>query len=1100
MSDAVFPISAATLQLWFDPGTFQRARAYWQAGKVIKLEYSEDLAQISAQVWGEALSPYRQFISLKPHGAEWRLTDTCSCPVGGRCKHVLAVLLKLKQVYEQQQQGLSQLPMRQLNQWFSDVERLANTDPSIGKLKDVVLYILSYGQSGLQLYPRRVKQSKKGTYTKGQTITQHEFSGYLVPYWIEETDFRLINLFRSQNIREQSLLEDDWGYQLLQQILATGRCFFGEARHELKQGEPRQLELKWLEGKAGHQLVWDLGEDAELEVVYTNPPCYLDTTHFVIGPLTTELSGRELKLLAKMPPVPSSVVQDSLSKLQKLFAKVSLPVPKGVALERLDVTPVPVLQLLMQAKKTATQKVPTARLGFAYGDFVLPLDLRQSQTEVKTPGRTVFIKRSRALETTALETLLEYGLALQVESDAQELSVAEPAVEGQLTPQHIRQQWQQASFGVGEGPDNPQLWQPLLQALPDLANDGWRIEQADDFNLDILASTPYLQVEDGKESGFKLGIQVDIDGQQVPLLPLITQWLRQYGLPTSQQHIWLSLPQGKLALPVSLIQPLIDTIVELLNLSKPVLMLELPDYKAALLPAPGAAEVKYLNAGRLERLTSQLHHFNGISEVAKPVALEAELRPYQQQGLNWLSFLRQYGLGGVLADDMGLGKTLQALSFLQSEREAGRLTMPVLIVCPTSLLGNWQQEAARFTPELRVLQLYGSKRQTLFELLPDYDIIVTSYPLVVRDIALYQRYRFSAVILDEAQHIKNSGSQAAQSVRLLKADFRLALSGTPLENHLGELKSLFDFVLPGLLGTEQHFQQVYRKPIEKHADAERAHALKLKIAPFMLRRTKSQVATELPEKTEMIQLLELESDQRNLYESIRLVMETKVRELFLRKGVAASQIEFLDALLKLRQACCDARLVPIEQAQSVKHNAKLQWLRDTLPEMIEEGRKILLFSQFASMLNLIEQELQYLGISYSKLTGQTKKRQDQIDAFQQGETSVFLISLKAGGTGLNLTAADTVIHYDPWWNPAAENQATDRAHRIGQDKAVFVYKLIVRNTVEEKVQKLQQFKQGLADQLFAGGKGQVWQGNATDLLSLFSEDAIPTSAAEDSEE
>ena len=300
MSDAVFPISAATLQLWFDPGTFQRARAYWQAGKVIKLEYSEDLAQISAQVWGEALSPYRQFISLKPHGAEWRLTDTCSCPIGGRCKHVLAVLLKLKQVYEQQQQGLSQLPMRQLNQWFNDVERLANTDPSIGKLKDVVLYILSYGQSGLQLYPRRVKQSKKGTYTKGQTITQHEFSGYLVPYWIEEADFRLINLFRSQNIREQSLLEDEWGYQLLQQLLATGRCFFGEARHELKHGAPRELELKWLEGKAGHQLMWDLGDDAELEVVYTNPPCYLDTTHFVIGPLTTELSGRELKLLAKM--------------------------------------------------------------------------------------------------------------------------------------------------------------------------------------------------------------------------------------------------------------------------------------------------------------------------------------------------------------------------------------------------------------------------------------------------------------------------------------------------------------------------------------------------------------------------------------------------------------------------------------------------------------------------------------------------------------------------------------------------------------------------------------------------------------------------------
>ena len=1077
MSDSVFPISAATLQLWFDPATFQRARAYWQAGKVIKLEYNDDLSQITAQVWGEALTPYRQYLSLKPHGAEWRLTDSCTCPVNGRCKHVLAVLLKLKQSYEQQQQGRQQLPLRQLNQWFHDVERLRQTDPSAQKLKDTVLYLLSYGQAGLQLYPRRVKANKKGGYSKGQSIGPHEFSGYLVPYWIEEDDFRLINLFRSQNIREQSLLEDAWGYQLLQQLLATGRCFFGEARHPIQHGQPRSLQLHWLEGKAGYQLLWDLGDDADLEIVFTDPPYYLDTTHFVLGPLETELTGRELKLLSRMPPVPLDAVQPSLSKLQQLFHKVSLPIPKGVPLSRVDVTPIPLLQL--KQWPTATGSVAAARLGFYYADHWLPLDLQQSQTEITTAGCTVFIKRDRASETSAVERLLGFGL-VQVDAIAE---------------------FKQGLFGIGAGPEEPQLWQPLLQAFPELIAEGWRIEQAPEFNFNILEPNAYLQVNDRAAGGFEVGIQVDIEGQQVPLLPLITQWLRQYGLPTSQQHIWLSLPQGKLALPVSLIQPLIDTIVELLNLSKPALTLALPDYKAALLPPPGSAEIQYLNASRVERLSAQLHHFSGIAEVTKPAALQAELRTYQQQGLNWLSFLRRYGLGGVLADDMGLGKTLQTLSYLQSEQEAGRLNAPVLIVCPTSLLGNWQQEAARFTPNLSVLQLYGPKRQPLFEQLHDHAIIVTSYPLMVRDIAVYQRIHFSAVILDEAQHIKNSGSQSAQSVRLLKADFKLALSGTPLENHLGELKSLFDFVLPGLLGTEQHFQQVYRKPIEKHADMERAAALKQKIAPFILRRTKQQVATELPAKTEIVQLLELEPDQRNLYESIRLVMETRVRELFLRKGVAASQIEFLDALLKLRQACCDARLVPIEHAKSVKHNAKLQWLRDNLPEMVEEGRKILIFSQFASMLNLIEQELQYLGLSYSKLTGQTKKRQEQIDAFQLGDNSVFLISLKAGGTGLNLTAADTVIHYDPWWNPAAENQATDRAHRIGQDKAVFVYKLIVRNSVEERVQRLQQFKQGLVDQLFAGGKGQLWQGNALDLLALFSEqeavlpsvDAIPNS-------
>ena len=1061
MTTSVFPVSAAQLQQWFDPATFQRARAYWQAGKVIKLEYSEDLAQVSAQVWGEALTPYRQFIALKQHGADWQLTDSCNCPVGGRCKHVLAVLLKLKQTYEQQQVDTQKMPLRQLSQWFSDVERATGADPEVGKLKVVVLYILSYGQAGLQLYPRRVKANKKGGYSKGQAIGAQEFSGYLLPYWIEEADFRLINWFRSQNVRDHALVEDSWGYQLLQQIMATGRCFFGEARHEIEWGEPKSISLNWLQSSAGFQLVTELGDDADYEVVYTDPPCYLDTTNFTIGLLATELTGRELKLLARMPPVPLKAAQESLSRLQQLFAKVTLPVPQGVGVRRLEPTPQPILQLKMH--RMGERRLPIALLTFDYAGYRLPLDLNQAQTELVRDGETLFIKRQRSVEVDALEQLLAVGLTQQT-SDSQ-----------------------QALFGVGEGPDNPELWQPLLQHLPDLQKQGWLVEQAADFNLDILSSKAYLQVSDKAQGGFGVAIQVDIEGEKVPLLPLITQWLRQYGLPSADQQIWLSLPQGKLALPVSLIQPLIDMIVALLNLQKPVFELELPDYKAAILPPPGAAEVQYLNANRIANLTRQLHDFSGIAEVAVPQNLFAQLRPYQQQGLNWLSFLRHYGLGGVLADDMGLGKTLQTLSFIQSEREAGRLSAPVLIVCPTSLLGNWQQEAERFTPDLRVLQVYGNKRAQLFEQLTDYDLLVTTYPLIVRDVAVYQRMKLAMVVLDEAQHIKNSGSQAAQAVRLLKTDFRLALSGTPLENHLGELKSLFDFVLPGLLGTEQHFNQVYRKPIEKQADQERANALKQKIAPFILRRTKAQVATELPDKTEILQLLEMEADQRNLYESIRLVMETKVRELFLRKGVAASQIEFLDALLKLRQACCDARLVPIEEAQSVKHNAKLQWLRDNLPEMVEEGRKILLFSQFSSMLGLIEQELEFMGISYSKLTGQTRNRQQQIDAFQQGDNPVFLISLKAGGTGLNLTAADTVIHYDPWWNPAAENQATDRAHRIGQDKAVFVYKLIVRHTVEEKVQTMQRFKQGLADQLFAGGKGQVWQGNAQELLALFGE-------------
>ncbi|WP_235357324.1 DEAD/DEAH box helicase [Arsukibacterium sp. MJ3] len=1061
-----FPLDDDHLLQWFDNATMHRARAYLQAGKVVKLEYSDDLSQISAQVWGAAFSPYRQNIVLAQTAAGWSLRDSCSCPVGHRCKHILAVLLRLKRDYAQQQLRIKQLPQLKLDNWFNELEQLqqpARTDSS-----DTVLYLLSYGQAGLQLYPRRVRAMKKGGFTKGQAIGKYDLVSPQPPVWLSESDYQLLTLFRSHNLAEQSVLEDNWGYQLLQQLLATGRCMFSEARYPLSWGEQRPLELSWHASKAGQQLGWQVGAEHNSVLVFTEPACYLDTDNYQLGVLNTPLSGRELKLLSKMPPAPAALLQSRLGRLQQLLPKISLPMPSGLGVEQINVQPTPVLQLKMLPRLNKGRQEPVALLSFDYAKQRLPLDLQASQTEVQQDQQTYFVKRHRATETAALELLL----------DLQLLSLPPLAAPHQ----------QQAAFGVGDGPDNPELWQPLLQQLDSLRDDGWLVEQASDFNLDILAVTPYLQVQDGKKSGFELGIQVDIDGQQVPLLPLISQWLRQNGVPSSDQQIWLSLPQGKLALPMSLIQPLIDTIIELLNLQKAPLTLELPDYKAAILPPPGAAEIQYLNANRLASLNQQLHNFSGITDVSLPTNLQATLRAYQQQGLNWLTFLKQYGLGGILADDMGLGKTLQTLSFILKQYQQGDLKQPALIVCPTSLLGNWQQEARRFTPDLKVLQIYGPKRRPLFDELGDYQLIVTSYPLLVRDIALYRQHRFSVVVLDEAQHIKNAGSQAAQSVRVLHRDFSLALTGTPLENHLGELKSLFDFVLPGLLGTEQHFSQVYRKPIEKHGDAERAHVLRQKIAPFMLRRTKSQVATELPEKTEIVQLLELEADQRNLYESIRLIMETKVRELFVRKGVAASQIEFLDALLKLRQVCCDARLVPIEQAQSVRHNAKLQWLRDTLPEMLEEGRRILLFSQFASMLHLIEQELQYMGISYSKLTGQTKQRQQQIDAFQQGETEVFLISLKAGGTGLNLTAADTVIHYDPWWNPAAEQQATDRAHRIGQDKAVFVYKLIARNTVEEKVQLLQSFKQGLADQMLGGSKGQVWQGNATDLLSLFSTD------------
>lgn len=495
--------------------------------------------------------------------------------------------------------------------------------------------------------------------------------------------------------------------------------------------------------------------------------------------------------------------------------------------------------------------------------------------------------------------------------------------------------------------------------------------------------------------------------------------------------------------------------------------------------------MKWKGAEELLALTQKLRDFQGIQPVALPDGLNAELRHYQHEGLNWLQFLREYQFNGILADDMGLGKTLQTLAHLLIEKQAGRLTQPAMVVAPTSLMGNWRREAARFTPDLRVQVIHGNDRHKHFDNLGNYDLILTTYPLIVRDEEQYSRHTFHYLILDEAQAIKNAASRTTQVIYTLKARHRVCLTGTPLENHLGELWSMYHFLMPGFLGAHDKFTRLFRTPIEKQGDVGRQQQLRHRVLPFMLRRTKELVASELPPKTEIIRSVALEGKQRDLYETVRLAMDTKLQEEINRKGFARSHIMILDALLKLRQVCCDPRLVKLDKAKKVEQSAKLELLMTLLPEMLEEGRKVLLFSQFTSMLALIEEELVANQIVYAKLTGQTKNRDEVIAHFQEGDAKVFLISLKAGGTGLNLTAADTVIHYDPWWNPAAEQQATDRAYRIGQDKPVFVYKLITEDTVEEKILKLQEKKQMLANGLYSdAGAQEGVRFSSEDLMDL----------------
>jgi len=463
-----------------------------------------------------------------------------------------------------------------------------------------------------------------------------------------------------------------------------------------------------------------------------------------------------------------------------------------------------------------------------------------------------------------------------------------------------------------------------------------------------------------------------------------------------------------------------------------------------------------------------LRHMSGESPLQAreaPATLEASLRDYQKFGLAWLQFLRESGTHGILADDMGLGKTLQTIACLLLEQTEGRLTRPSLIVAPTSVLDNWQNELQRFAPKLECLLYYGNERKSMRAQFTPGNIVITSYAVLRNDVAVLAETDWHYLVVDEAQFIKNPRSQAAQSLCQLTARHKLCLSGTPIENRLAELWSLFHFLMPDLLGPYRVFQQSYAREIESDTNAGRqlAAQLRTRIQPFILRRKKEHVAAELPAKTEIIRPIELSDAQSESYESVRAAMNKKISQELEERGLAASRIVVLDALLKLRQICCDPRLY--HKTTDPVPSAKLETALELVDTLLANGHRILLFSQFTSMLELIEAELTARRIDFRTLTGATRSRGALVESFQNGEFPVFLISLKAGGTGLNLTAADAIIHYDPWWNPAAEAQATDRSHRIGQEKPVFVYKLIAENTVEAKILELQKQKGKLAADL-----------------------------------
>ena len=1140
-----------SVQALCDSGTWQRGLALQRSGMVRGLDIMplRDHWLLQGAVQGTQRRPYDVSIelALMPDGQVDYFESDCSCPVGQQCKHGVALLAQA--ALTAGEQGDASVPGQSLQtpqerraaleekeaeakvlHWLealehASVQARAVPPPLPGERPqqlDQYLYLVYLATAPhqapqLQLEAVLSRPKATGGWARPKRIRTPPAKGQPVYDRASDADRELLGLLRvlsqapspyysAYYATPSAVLEGAAGLQALRQAAATGRLFTNAGGTTvgaaLRWGEALELSWNWQQAPAtapGHEGAWTLHAslpEATATLCHNQPPLFLDAERGLCGLVHAPgLAPAQLQLLLRAPPLSGAALQ----KYQAILLQRLGPVPLPPALQGIEQlfghAPVARLHLApTQESDVPDLGLITAQLRFDYQGCIgwwlgQPLSL-----VVEGPGGQVMLQRDGRAEQNAIDQLFELGL-LGTEDGTF-------GIPGDWS-QHTWMHWADNGF--------EELRSAGFALTLDAALDGW-ITHAEVLDVRLLPAGGAGAGGDAGEAvdeatgnatspWFDLSLGLEINGQRHNILPLLPGLIAAAaahppdpatGLPQLPPFVYLRAPgsRGFVRLPTDTLQPWMAALLELVgdrayDFTGEHLRLSRLD---ALRTSAALGEgVVWDGATALRAMLEQLRGQGALPDVPVPASVQAQLRPYQQQGLNWLQFLRVHGLNGVLADDMGLGKTLQTLAHIQVEKDAGRLTHPALVIAPVSLMGNWQREAARFCPELRTLVLHGKERHAVAESMAEHDLVIAPYSLLQRDRARWLAAQWHLVVLDEAQHIKNASTQAAQVASQLRARHRLCLSGTPMENHLGEVWSLFHFLMPGFLGSQKRFGALFRSPIEKQGNSERLVQLRTRLAPFMLRRTKALVAQDLPPKVESVVRVALSGAQADLYETIRLGTEKTVREALQSKGLARSQITILDALLKLRQVCCDPQLLALDAAKKVTASAKLEQLMDMLPEMLAEGRRILLFSQFTRMLARIEAELKKRGLRWTKLTGQSQKRDQIIERFTSGEVPLFLISLKAGGVGLNLPQADTVIHYDPWWNPAAEQQATDRAHRIGQTQKVWVVKLVAQDTIEERILALQERKAQLAGSLYgeqAAATGAAPQWTESDLAEL----------------
>ncbi|MDX1679271.1 MAG: DEAD/DEAH box helicase [Akkermansiaceae bacterium] len=868
------------------------------------------------------------------------------------------------------------------------------------------------------------------------------------------------------------LRSGDWQHRFEEEILAAARPMAGKSKairleglgggsHVLR-GEVKgeQVEVSFWPSASG----WEMEASCSCEL---GQDC-----HHAAGLLAKAAKSRDLQRLAGSGL--NTAVQGAIDEARQekttgdktpVGERIAPPPRFELAITRSPVDPHSRLILKSLGQADAEQCI-FADAFVIYEGHRLPL--RGSRPDwiselTDEDGKPLVLQHDKAAENAAARLLSDSGLSSLDSNSAWQFLIKLRSREADAK----RHRW----FPDPERIQTDLFWHRFRgEWVRRLEEAGWTVSIGEQVGHAVYLADPddwQTEMQPCGGGWFDLSVGFEVGSERHDLLPILAELLENELAEDAlegkgQAFVYAPLPNGDaLQLPVDRVRRILGHLALLID----------PDFpeqtKVHALDAAALSTELALDApAEIQDLAQRLGKFESMEKVAPPEGLQATLRDYQLAGFHWMQFLARHALHGILADDMGLGKTLQTLAHILEEKSRGHSQgRPTLVIAPTSVVPNWQAEAQKFTPELKVLVLEGPGRHRHFASIPHADIVLSSYALLHRDIDEFADHDFHLAILDEAQHIKNPQAKVAQAACRLQARHRLCLSGTPVENHLGELWSLMRFLMPGWLGKEEDFMATYRKPGDDPDLPKKLAELRARVAPLILRRTKDQVATELPPKTELVHRIELHRDQKDLYETVRAMMNKRVRQAIAARGGSQYQIVFLDALLKLRQICCHPALLPDNFEAQAMASAKLDFLGELLEVLVEEGRRILIFSQFTTMLERIEALLERERIGFLKLTGESKDRGSLVERFQGGDVPVFLISLKAGGTGLNLTAADTVIHFDPWWNPAAQAQATDRAYRIGQDKPVFVHKLLCRDTVEERIHQLQQDKAKLAADL-----------------------------------